>query len=314
MQYIVLDLEWNQPSSYNSAAFRESRGKLLFEIIQIGAVRVNEKMEVTDSFTTFVQPVCYTTLNPRIRRITHIEQEDVEDAPEFCEAVKSFAEWCGEDYVLLTWGCDDVSVLEQNMQYFRCETNLKTMYDMQRLYGVLRGENKDRMGLKGAMDELGIVPDEDERPFHNAVNDAYYTAKVFATFPEPEKVLEYPLKPRKLEHTERKRATENIFKLRTREDPLRSAAAQKPNCPVCGRKYDLTEGYVRQSDGSMMALSQCSDHGLILCRIRLSANEEGKKIMIRQVSLSEEQNRAYVATKHLQWQRKLQRQAEEAKE
>ena len=314
MQYIVLDLEWNQPSSYNSAAFKESRGKLLFEIIQIGAVRVNEKMEITDSFTTFVHPVCYTRLNPRIRKITHIEQEDLEDAPEFCEAVKSFSDWCGNDYALLTWGCDDVSVFEQNMQYFNCQIKLETMYDMQRLYSVLHGEGKDRMGLKGAMDALGIVPDEEEHPFHNAVNDAYYTAKVFTTFPEPEKVLEFSLKPRKLEHTERKRVSEAVFRIHKSDDALNHTAAQRPNCPVCGKKYDLSEGYVRQSDGSLLALAECADHGLMLCRVRFSKNEEGKKIMIRQVSLSDEQNKAYVATKHLQWQRKLQMQAEAEKE
>ena len=42
MQYIVLDLEWNQPISYHSPAFKSVGGKLLFELIQIGAVKVDE--------------------------------------------------------------------------------------------------------------------------------------------------------------------------------------------------------------------------------------------------------------------------------
>lgn len=311
MQYIVLDLEWNQPTSYNSIAFRRSGGKLLFEIIQIGAVRLNEKMQVTDSFSSFVHPVCYTRLNPRITKITHIEQEDLEEAPEFCEAVADFAAWCGEDYALLTWGCDDVSVFDQNMQYYQCGVKLAPMYDMQRLFSHIKGTGKDRMGLKVAMDSLEIEPDEEQRPFHNAVNDAYYTARVFQTFEEPEKVLEYPLTPKKLEHTEHKRVNEDIFRVHSKEDGIRSHTAQKPPCPVCGKKYDLTEGFVRQTDGSLVALSECENHGLMLCRLRFSKNEEGKKIMIRSVSLADEQNKAYVATKHLQWQAKLRRQAEQ---
>ena len=42
MNYIVLDLEWNQPVSYASAAYRKVGSKLLFEVIQIGAAKVNE--------------------------------------------------------------------------------------------------------------------------------------------------------------------------------------------------------------------------------------------------------------------------------
>ena len=31
MDYIILDLEWNQPLSYNSSAYKSVGGKLLFE-------------------------------------------------------------------------------------------------------------------------------------------------------------------------------------------------------------------------------------------------------------------------------------------
>ena len=76
MQYVVLDLEWNQPTSYSSYAYKEVGGKLMFELIQIGAVKVDEYLNVIDSFSQFIRPVHYTKLNPRIRRITHIEQKD----------------------------------------------------------------------------------------------------------------------------------------------------------------------------------------------------------------------------------------------
>ena len=44
MDYIILDLEWNQPLSYNSSAYKSVGGKLLFEMIQIGAIKLNDRL------------------------------------------------------------------------------------------------------------------------------------------------------------------------------------------------------------------------------------------------------------------------------
>ena len=195
MHYIVLDLEWNQPMSYNSPAYKSVGGKLLFEMIQIGAVKVDENLNIIDSFSQLIRPEHYIKLHPRIMRITHITQDDLADAPGFCEAVSSFADWCGEDYVMLTWGCDDISVLNQNMTFFKCETPLAKIYDIQRLFGEMIGNSKERKGLKAAMEHFEIEPDED-KPFHNAVHDAYYTALVFSRLPES-----IPPKPQPLDMT-----------------------------------------------------------------------------------------------------------------
>ena len=189
MHYIVLDLEWNQPLSYNSSAYRAVGGRLLFELIQIGAVKLNEKLEIVDTFNQLIQPTHYVKLHPRIKRITGISQEDLCDAPQFAEAAGRFHGWCGEDAALLTWGCDDISVLQQNLDFFECgHLPFPKFYDMQRLYGELVGDTKNRAGLKAAMEHFEIEPDE-SLPFHNALNDAYYTALVFQKFPAPEKVL-----------------------------------------------------------------------------------------------------------------------------
>ena len=101
MQYIVLDLEWNQPISYHSPAYKSVGGKLLFELIQIGAVKVDESLRVVDSFSQLIQPQHYVKLHPRIARITHISQDELADAPLFNEAVDAFAQWCGEDYATI---------------------------------------------------------------------------------------------------------------------------------------------------------------------------------------------------------------------
>ena len=306
MQYIVLDLEWNQPISYHSPAYKSVGGKLLFEMIQIGAVKVDENMQVVDSFSQLIQPQHYIRLHPRISRITHITQDDLADAPDFNEAVAAFAAWCGEDYVLLTWGCDDISVLNQNMTFYKCETALSRIYDIQRLFGDVIGSSKDRKGLKAAMEHLSIDPDEENMPFHNAVNDAYYTALVFARLPEPAKVLDYPLTARKLQHLERtKKESTAILRVRSVKDALKSAAAMNPPCPVCGKRMEVPEGYVRQRGEQYTALADCPQHGLAFVKLAFGKNDEGKRIMTRASSLSEEQSAPYVHTKHLQWRQKI---------
>ena len=311
MQYIVLDLEWNQPISYHSPAYKSVGGKLLFELIQIGAVRVNESMQVVDSFSQMIQPQHYVRLHPRIARITHITQEELAVAPEFNEAVAAFAAWCGEDYVLLTWGCDDISVLNQNMTFFKCDTPLAKIYDVQKYFGDVMGSPKERKGLKAAMELMQIDPDEENMPFHNAVNDAYYTALVFARLPHPEKVLNYPQTPRKLEHLERKKKESTaILRVRSMKDALKSTAAMKPPCPVCGKRMEVPEGYVLQRNDQYMALADCPDHGLAFVKLAFGKNDEGKRVMTRSSSLSDEQSKPYVHTKHLQWAQKIAAQQE----
>ena len=310
MQYIVLDLEWNQPLSYNSPAYKSVGGKLLFEMIQIGAVKVDENLRILDSFSQLIRPTHYVKLHPRIARITHISQEDLMEAPEFCDAVAAFAQWCGDDYALLTWGCDDISVLNQNMTFFKSETVLSKIYDIQRLFGEVIGNSKERKGLKAAMEHYEIEPDEN-LPFHNAVNDAYYTAQVFARLPDPKKALDYPLAPRKLQHLDRnKKESTAILRVRSMNDALRSAAAMNPPCPICGKHLEVQEGYVLQRDGQYMALADCPQHGMAFIKLQFGKNDEGKRIMTRSAALSEEQSPAYVHTKHLQWAQKVAMQQE----
>ncbi|MBQ9343216.1 MAG: exonuclease domain-containing protein [Clostridia bacterium] len=313
MDYIVLDLEWNQPLSYNSSTYKAVGGKLLFEMIQIGAIRLNNALEITDNFNQLIQPTHYVKLHPRIKRITGISQEDLCDAPQFADAAESFRRWCGEDCAILTWGCDDISVLQQNLDFFGCVTPFPRMYDMQRLYGELTGDTKNRAGLKSAMEHFEISPDE-SLPFHNALNDAYYTALVFQKFPSPEDVLRFPQTPRKLTHelhTPQKEKCEIISIGRT-TNPLNNRYSLTPPCPVCGRRYELSAGYVKLTNGSDQALCLCTDHGLFTVTIKVQKGENGRKALVRTCALSEEQNPAYISTKLIQWRNK--RDAQQAKE
>jgi len=316
MHYIILDLEWNQPLSYNSSAFRAVGGRLLFELIQIGAVKLNEKLEIVDTFNQLIQPTHYVKLHPRIKRITGITQEELCDAPQFAEAAGRFHGWCGEDAALLTWGCDDISVLQQNLDFFECgHLPFPNFYDIQQLYGRLVGDTKNRAGLKSAMEHFEIEPDENH-PFHNALNDAYYTALVFQRFEKPADVLTCPQKARKLIHEDRTRKTETCDTIRVSRisEAMRSKHTQTPPCPVCGHRFELKADYLTMNDGAQQALCVCEHHGLFTVRVKFQKDDKGRRVMVRSCALTDEQSPAYISTKLLQWQNKLsaQRAAQEA--
>ena len=74
MQYIVLDLEWNQPWPGSPSSKKVLPSPIRGEIIQIGAVRLSEDQQVLDEFTQLVMPKYYRRLNRRVSSLTGIKE------------------------------------------------------------------------------------------------------------------------------------------------------------------------------------------------------------------------------------------------
>ena len=73
MNYIILDLEWNQ------AAYKvDEEAELPFEIIEIGAVKLNKNAEIIDEFTALIRPQVYPFLVRRTREITGLSDDDLD--------------------------------------------------------------------------------------------------------------------------------------------------------------------------------------------------------------------------------------------
>ena len=300
MKYIVIDLEWNQPMSYQSRTFREVGDRLIFEMIQIGAVKLDEQLNIIDSISVPIQPTHYVKIHPRIRRMTQLGPEILDNAPHFEEAMAQFVAWCGEDYTLLTWGCDDVSVLQQNLDFFDVHPQLPVMCDIQKLFSDVY-KLKDRMGLKPAMDMLEIVPDED-KAFHNAVNDAYYTALVFSKIPEPDAVLRYPQQPKKLIHAdhEAQKRLRSAVRYASLAEALASEEARQPRCPACGKPAVQDGEYVPQSADKYIGLAKCNAHGMVMTRLRFFVERDGRIAMNMVTAKAAPSNVAYIHTKAIQ--------------
>lgn len=300
MQYIILDLEWNQPISWQSPVYKQIGDKLIFEMIQIGAVKLDQNLQIADALSLPIAPTHYIQIHPRIRKMTGLGNEELAGAPAFREALEQFAAWCGEDYVLLTWGCDDVSVLQQNIDFFECQDiSLAPLCDIQKLFTQVHSL-KDRPSLKKAMEQMNIAPDE-SMAFHNARNDAWYTALVFQTLPDPAAVLEYTQTPKSLIHKPRKtRERTAMTPYPSVQAALESDLALKPTCPRCGRILALDGEYVLQSPDKYITIGKCRGHGKMLLRLAVRTEEEGHVLMRRSVAPASYSNIAYVHTKQFQ--------------
>lgn len=306
MHYIVLDLEWNQPTNFNSPVFRQVGDSLLFEVIQIGAAKLNDRFALEDTISVPVRPTYYRSIHPRVRRMTSLGLAELSEADEFPEAMERFADWCGEDYVFVTWGCDDVSVLQQNVDFFRFERPLGKMYDLQRFYADVMKLGASQKALKAAMEELHIEEDT-ARSFHNAMHDAYYTAMVFQRMPDRENILRYEEQPRKLTHNARRSRFRQTHIVPSVAEALAGETLQTPLCPTCKKPTALRTELVAQATGKYVALSECKQHGALFVKASFSLLPDGRKGMHLSVMPANRQNRAYVHTKQLQYQHKRKR-------
>ena len=71
MNYIVLDLEWNQSNN----GPEEETAELLFEVIEIGAVKLNDAGVMISEFSQLVKPEVYHEMHQITSRLIHLADE-----------------------------------------------------------------------------------------------------------------------------------------------------------------------------------------------------------------------------------------------
>lgn len=180
MNYIIFDLEFNQ--GYNFGVENENviDPKCPFEIIQIGALKLNENFEKIGVLDVLVKPEIYTTINPFVKELTGLTMDELKYGKSFKEMYNEFIEFLKPDKsVLCVWGVSDIKELFRNLEYHKLDINpVPTEYINIQSYASkeLNCQKGINIGLSNAAQLLGIPI---ESQFHNAFNDAYYTAEIF---------------------------------------------------------------------------------------------------------------------------------------
>ena len=280
MDYIVLDMEWNQPWPGSPSAKKTLPVQIRGEIIQIGAVRLTEDSTVADEFQVMVKPRFYRHLNRRVSKLTGIKETRLRDEGiPFPEAMERFRQWCGEDIVFLTWGFDDIGILRENLRLYSLEEGwTERWYNAQMIFNAQTDGSNSQKALKTAMETFGI---EASRPAHDALGDAYHTALICARLDLNRGTREYDQALKNHENgfhgaelpgcIDRK-----VFYDYADKNAALSAMAGAENiCPICGGKM-LGSRWFAQPGRRYMDLATCPTDGKFLIRVRLSQQEDGQ--------------------------------------
>jgi len=173
LNYIIFDLE------ASCWLGRPPHG--LNEVIEIGAVKVNDYNEVVSIFSKFIKPTVNPILSDFCKRLTSISQEDVDKTRTFPFIIQDFMDWIGieEDFVLISWGKYDKQQLIQDCELHKLDTEwLEYHFNLKPAYRALK-DLKDEPGLKKAVKLEGF---EFTGIHHRAISDAENTAKIFIKY------------------------------------------------------------------------------------------------------------------------------------
>lgn len=300
--YIVFDLEWNQSSGGRDC----SSPRLAFEIFEIGAVKLNENFEKVSEFHRLIKPCVYRQMHHIISEVTHVSMEELERKGEpFTKVMEDFIEWCGEDYTFCTWGSMDLTELQRNMMYHGMEIPFEfplLFYDLQKLHSLLYSDGKTRASLDEAVEFFGIQMDA---PFHRAMDDAEYTAKVmmqmdfrkiedylsvdYYQLPEVEEeefTLEFP------DYT---KFVSRIFD--TKEEVMADKNVTDMICYKCNRMLRKKIRWFSYGQKFYLCLAVCPEHGFVKGKIRIKKTEDGFIFAVKTQKLVDEETAEMVIKK-----------------
>ncbi len=302
MYYIVFDLEWNQ--SPEGKDF--SKADLPFEIIQIGAVKLNEKFETISQFNRFIKPTVYHTLHKKVEELLNVTMDDIVDkGGSFVDIFKEFMQWCGNPCVFCTWGSMDLTELQRNMKFYNIHYQFDKpllFYDVQKLYSLCFQDGKQRITLQHAIEQLELPQIEG---YHSADNDARYTAQVLSLI-DMKKVgtfysvdTFYPPVTRKEEiYLDFGLYEKYISKgFASREIAASDREVRSCKCFVCKKAAKRVIKWFSTNNKAYYGLFRCEEHGLIKGRIRIKCSDDGQYYAIKIMKLTDETGAQYIKNK-----------------
>lgn len=303
MNYIVLDLEWNQGASQDAKDER-----LPFEIIEIGAVKVNAAGEIIDQFCELIKPGIYHEMHHITEKLIHIQMEDLTEGRSFIQVCQDFLNWCGEDYMFCTWGTLDLVELQRNMEYYEfspLSDRPLSYLDAQKLFALTYEDRKTRRNLEYATDYLGILKSD---PFHRAISDAFYTAKVFtyilAKNPDVVRYVSYDVYHPPVNREQEVRVIFDTYAKyisRVFEDKKEAFADKEVSsskCYFCHKNLRKKVKWFSINNKHYYCLAYCEKHGYAKYKIRLMKSNDGKVFAVKTTRfITEEEKDGLIARK-----------------
>ena len=298
-----MDLEWNQ-CPYGKS--NEIKG-LPFEIIEIGAVKLNEDLKIIDRFNEIIKPRVYRQLHFKVKDITHITPEELACGKHFRQVIYNFLEWCGDDYRFVTWGTMDLKELQRNMRFYRLERVLDfPLYfcDLQKMFSLCYDNGKTKRTLSSAVEYLEI---NEDIPFHRAIDDAIYTVKVMQTM-DYKKVKDYisvdTFYVPRIKEEEIFLTFENYTKYVSmeyfdKEEMFKDPDITSMNCNKCGKKLIRKIDWFSDGMKTHFCVGYCKEHGYVRGRLRVKTLDDDICYGIKVLKSTDEEGAQKIAEKQI---------------
>ena len=168
MNYIVFDLE--------ATCWKERSSNQQNEVIEIGAVKLNDQGKIIEEFSEFIKPMLNPILSEFCKELTTIQQIEIDDAEEFSHVIENFKSWIGKEYLLCSWGIYDRKQLIKDCElngldsgWVQKHISLKHQYtefkNLRRPIGMGGALKMENLSLKGT--------------HHRGIDDAKNIAQIF---------------------------------------------------------------------------------------------------------------------------------------
>ena len=276
MNYIIVDFEWNQPLSEKTTIMDPIRFDS--EIIEIGAVKLNEKLERIDEFQSFVKPHFYPVMHGGVSRLTKIRSQTLDKAPTFSETYQVFSDWCGDEFCFCTWGPNDIPALIDNMIMHQIEVPSAVYWcDLQKIFGNEIMRDSKQWSLTAAV-ELLKLPKERA---HDALNDARNTFTI-CTRVDLLSYCDYYGNCSVNYELDRLNGLISGREYNNAERAQQDSDMISMICPYCGEKVVISD-WAHQTKRAILGYGRCSEGDEFLARYQKKRWGESNTLVSRMV-------------------------------
>ena len=293
----MFDLEWNQASGRS-----ESVPGMPFEIIEIGAVKLDSDFQEIDTFRGVVKPVVYPHIHFRTYEVINIGIDELrKEGTPFRKACGAFLSWCfkdGETPRFCTWGEADTVQLQRNIRYYQMNSPFPypfLYYDVQKLYSLDKGVGRQKVyPLDEAVSELGI---ETSELFHRALDDAQYTAKVLQRI-DMDRLKAYV----SVDYFHLPQSSDEGIYLKfpdyskyvscaysSKERMLNDRAVTDMICPRCNRMLRKKLPWFATNSRQHHCIAICPEHGYVKGKIRVKHTDDEQVFAVKTIKLVSEE-------------------------
>ncbi len=174
-RYICIDLEMSEFKPGRRSCISGCNG----EVIQFGAVMLDENCNMISKFSSYVKPA-YSYVTPVIQKLTGITNNNLKGADDFITVFDKFSYWRGEgDITTFCWSKSDHNQLwneldakgQHRYDLFACLTDF---VDLQKVFGSLLSSHA-AVSLESAMKLLQM---DYKGQIHTAYSDSFNTARI----------------------------------------------------------------------------------------------------------------------------------------